>query len=84
MCDGRLSRLADEFFVRERAVGFGSIEEGDAAIDRGANQRDHLCLIAGRTVARAHAHTAEPEWRNFQSVPSERARLHFGSLSSPA
>ena len=35
----RRQRLADQFLVRERAVGLGGVEEGDAALDRRADQR---------------------------------------------
>ena len=36
--------FADEFFVGEGAVDFGGVEEGDAALDGGADERDHLVL----------------------------------------
>ena len=35
-CEG----LADELLVDERAVDLGGVEERDAALDGGANQRD--------------------------------------------
>ena len=44
----RLERLADELLVVERAVDLGGVEEGDAAVDRGAQERDHLARVGGR------------------------------------
>ncbi len=38
----RRQRLADEFLVGERAVDLGGVEEGDAALDGRADQRDRL------------------------------------------
>ena len=68
--------FAHEFFVRERAVDFGGIEECDAAFDGRPDQRDHLLLVCSRTVAEAHSHAAEPESRNFQVAFSQFALLH--------
>ena len=36
----RREGLADHFLVGEGAVDFGGVEEGDAALDRRADQRD--------------------------------------------
>jgi len=57
--------FADEFFVRERAIDLCGVEEGDAALDRRAHERDHLLLIRGRPVAAAHPHAAEADCRDF-------------------
>ena len=70
-------RFAHEFFVRERAVDLGGVEERDAAFDGRPDQRDHLLLVLGRAVAEAHSHAAEPEGRDFQVALSEFAFLHF-------
>ena len=70
-------RFAHQFFVGERAVDFRRIEEGDAAFDGCANQRDHLLLVCRRAVAKAHAHAAEPDGRDFQVAVSKFAFLHF-------
>ena len=45
----RRERLADQLLVGERAVDLGGVEEGDAALDGGADQRDRLpaCRSAG-------------------------------------
>ena len=69
-------RFTDEFFVRERAVDFGGIEECDAALNGRAEQRDHLRLVLGRTVRKAHAHAAEPDGRDFEIASSKFAFLH--------
>ena len=43
-----------------------AIEESDAAFHGRANQRDPILLVKGMAIAKAHAHAAEPEGRNFQ------------------
>ena len=53
--------FADEFFVREWAVDFGGVEEGDAAFDGRPNQRDPLLLFYGWPVGKS-------------SVPCSRVR----------
>ena len=58
-------RFAHEFFIGERAIRFCGIEKRDAAFDCHPKQLDHLLLVGCRTVGIAHAHTAEPESRNF-------------------
>ena len=45
LCAERRERLAHEFFVGERTVDFGGVEEGDAAFDGGPDQGDHLLLF---------------------------------------
>src|SRR6185369_16464485 len=54
-------RLADHFFVRERPVSFGGIEEGDAAFERRANEFDCFLFISGRSIAVAQTHTAQSQ-----------------------
>ena len=58
--------FADEFLVGEGAVDFGGVEEGDALFDGGADDGDHLLLVPGGAVAKAHAHAAEAEGGDFQ------------------
>ncbi len=53
--------FADELFIEERAVDFGGIEEGDAAIDGFVEELDHLLLVFSGAVGPAHAHAAETE-----------------------
>ena len=57
----RSERFANEFLVRERAVDFGGIEEGDAAFDCRANQCDAFLLFHGGPVAEAQSHAAQAE-----------------------
>src|SRR5207302_658917 len=61
----RSESFAYEFFVRERAVNFGGVEECDAAFHGRPDDRDHLLLFSGRTVAKAHSHAAEPDSRDL-------------------
>jgi len=74
--DGR-EGFAQEFFVRERAVDLGSVEKRDAAFHGCAEKRNHLPLVFGRSVGKAHAHTAESEGRYFQAVIAKFSRLHY-------
>ena len=55
----RLERLADEFFVGERAIDLGGVEEGDAALYRRTDQRDHLLAVRSRATVMIHAHAAQ-------------------------
>ena len=76
----RSKRLADQFFIGEGAVDFGSVEECDATVDGGADEGDHLLLVGRRAVAEAHPHAAEAESRDFQIAFSEFALLHCCSF----
>ncbi len=68
----RLERLAHQFFVRERSIGFGRIEMGDAKVISRTNQPDHLALVGSRSVTelmlmqpRPRAETSSPEFPSF-------------------
>ncbi len=61
----RFQRFADEFFVFEWTVDFGSVKECDAVFDRRAYKRDHLLRVWYRSKGAAHSHTAESEGRDF-------------------
>ena len=67
----RRERLADQFLVGERAVDLGGVEEGDAALDGRADQRDHLALVRRRAVAEAQPHAAEAERRDLEAAAAE-------------
>ena len=71
----RRQRFADEFLIGERAVDFGGVEEGDAVLDRGADQRHPRLLVDRRTIAEAQPHAAKADGRDFQFV-SKFALLH--------
>lgn len=74
--DGR-EGLADKLLVVERTVDLRGIEEGDAALHRGANEGDHVLPVTGRrAVALAHAHAAKAESRDLRIAVAKRARLH--------
>src|SRR5690348_2729124 len=62
----RRHRLAEQFLVRKRAIRFCSVEERDAALERGPYQRDRLLLLRCGTVAEAQPHAAESYSGNFQ------------------
>src|SRR5439155_17504951 len=78
----RSEGFAHEFFVAERAVDLSSIEECYAAFDRCPDDRDHLLLVPGGTVATAHAHAAESDCRNFEVAFSKFALLHCFSFET--
>src|SRR5438132_14152789 len=74
----RFERFADEFFVRVWTVDFSGIKKRHGAIDRGADQRNHLLLILRRAVRKTHAHTPESDRRNFQRIALPKCmRLHI-------
>jgi hypothetical protein len=75
----RRQRFADQFFIVERAVDFGGIEEGDAAFDRRAHQGDHGLAVGRLAVGVRHAHAAQAEGRDFQV--SEFSFLHRALLT---
>ena len=72
----RRQRLADHLLVDERAVGFGGVEEGDAAFEGGADQGDRLMAIGGRAEAEAEAHAAKADGRDLEAAGSEFALLN--------
>ena len=76
----RRQRFAHELLVGEWAVDFGGVEEGDAALDGRADQRDSCLLFDRRTVAKAQPHAAEADGRDFQLLfPSLRFCMSFSS-----
>src|SRR5579863_9635700 len=77
----RFERLADKLLVRVRPVHRGGIEERDAALDRGANQPDHLRPIRRRPVTEAHPHAAETDRRHLETALAELARVHSSSFA---
>jgi hypothetical protein len=68
--------FANERFVRERTINLRGIEKGNAALHSGANQRDHLLRIGGRTVTKAHPHATQTERGDFQVTVSQFPLLH--------
>src|SRR5262245_42790470 len=53
--------FTNDFFVRERSVHFGRIEEGDASVNRRTDDRHTLLAIRWRPVTGADAHAAESQ-----------------------
>ena len=76
----RGERLADELLVGVRTVDLGGVEEGDAAVHSGADQRDHLLPVRLVAVAAGHAHAAQPDGGDLEAVGAEGAFVH-GSCS---
>ena len=68
--------LAHQFLVRERTVGLGGVEEGDAALEGRPDQRDRLLPVGRRAVTIAEPHAAEADRRDFQTAVAEFAFLH--------
>src|ERR1700730_527644 len=73
----RSKRFAHKFFVCKRAVHFGGIEKRYAEFYGFPKKRDHLLLVLGRAVAKAHSHTAQADGRHFQITLSKFPLLHF-------
>src|SRR5271165_2228891 len=72
----RLKRLAEQLLIGERSIGFGRVEEGDAALEGGADEPDGRLLFGCRAVAVAQPHAAETEGGDFQSAFAECALFH--------
>ena len=58
--------LADELLVGERPVDLGSVEEGDAELDRLADDGDAVLLVEVQAVGMAEAHAAEADGGDLQ------------------
>ena len=76
----RLEGLADELLVVERTVDLGGVEEGHSAVDRGAQERDHLLPWRSRPERLAHAHAAEAEGGDLQAGALPRVRVCIAVL----
>ena len=68
----RRERLADQLFVRERAVRLGRIEEGHAALDGRPHEGDRLLLVGGWAEAVAEAHRTVSPVRVLKKHRSRR------------
>ena len=69
----RRQGFADQYFVV--SVRFRGVEEGDAALDRCADDRNHLRGRSGRPEAAAHTHTAQANGRDLEVV-AENPLVH--------
>lgn len=76
----RRGRLADQFLIDERTIGFGRVEEGNAAIMSGADQFDHLLFVCRRAVGRTHATLRVVRVRRRRPNRSSRLRASDGKL----
>ncbi|GAA1728738.1 hypothetical protein GCM10009809_25410 [Isoptericola hypogeus] len=78
VADG-LERLAHELLVDVRAVDLGGVDEGHTAVDRPAQDGDHVVTVAGvRAVGLGHAHGPEADRRDLEPL-SEGACVHGGA-----
>ena len=73
----RLQRLAHDLFVGEGAVDLGGVEEGDAAIYRRSDERDHLLTFRSRAAVMVQSHAAEADGRDGKVVIAKLTRPHF-------
>ena len=71
--------FAHHHLVRERTIGLGGVEEIDAALDRLADEGDHLRPIL-KFAGLAIAHAAQREGRHFETAVTELALLHHDLL----
>jgi hypothetical protein len=58
------------------AVHLSGVEEGDAAVDGGADVGDAVLVVDCRAVAVAASRAAQPDRGDLQSAAAERARDH--------
>ena len=72
----RGERLADQFLVGVGAVDLRGVEERDAAVHSGADQRDHLLPVGLVAVATGHAHATQPDRGDLQAVGAQGALVH--------
>ena len=73
----RRQRLADHLLIGEGAIDLGGVEEGDAALDRRADQRDALLLAERSGIAEVQPHAAEADGRDLQITFSKFACFHY-------
>jgi hypothetical protein len=77
----RCERFAKQFFIRERAVRFGSIEECHACVVRSSDQLDRRCFFGRRPIAEAEPHATESESRNLKPALAQLSLLHTPKLA---
>src|SRR5689334_21820588 len=75
----RQESLAHHLLVRQWTVGLGGVEEVDAALDRFADEADHLGPIL-KFPGFAIAHAAQRESRYFETAVAELSLLHHTLL----
>src|SRR5215203_754828 len=70
-----LERIADKLLVRERAVDLSGVEEGDAALDGGADERDPVLLGRERGNAWLRPMQPSPIAETSRPCPSVRVSI---------
>jgi hypothetical protein len=53
--------LAQQLLILERAIGFGRVEECDAPLKGGADQRDAVVFLDGWSIPKAEPHATQAE-----------------------
>src|SRR4051794_23768692 len=71
----RLEGLAHHRLIRQGTIGFGGVEEIDAALYRLANEGDHLRPILNFTRF-AISHAAQRECRHFKAACTQLSLVH--------
>ncbi len=72
----RGQRFAHHLFVGEGTIDLRRVEEGDAAVDCRADQRDAVGFAEGMAIGKVQAHAAEANGRNLETVLAEYALFH--------
>jgi hypothetical protein len=71
-----LDGFANEFFIDPRSIHIRCVEQRDAEIER-AMDGGHGFRVVAFPVKRAHAHAAEAQCRNGQSLCPQFSLLHI-------
>jgi hypothetical protein len=74
----RRERRADVLLVRERTVRLGGVEEGDAALDGGADDRNCFGAVGRRPIAVVQPHAAVADLGDLKGSKLPPCR-HFTS-----
>src|SRR6476661_10275974 len=70
-----LYRATNELLVRERAIRVSRVEKGDAQLEGAVDRGERFDFVAAR-IEVGHAHAAEAEGRDGESLRTETTRLH--------
>src|SRR5262249_49713164 len=79
----RREGFADKFFVQQRAIDLGGIEECNTPFHGGVQKSNHLLFIFWRSVGPAHSHISKSYGRYVQIPNSKFARLHRDYSQNP-
>src|SRR4029077_4402813 len=74
-----LDRAPHQFFILVRAIHIGGVEENDSDFERTMNRGNGFVVIASAVEFR-HAHAAEADGGDLETITSECAEFHDCSL----